>query len=67
MALAVVAGMPSAGAQHSRGFYKDVFMDSGILVTSRKDLPTARSLGYSMEAFISTQHNDSTNTFNQSL
>ncbi len=60
MALAVLAGMPSAVAQHSRGFYKDVFMDSGILVTSRKDLPTARSLGYTMEAFISTQHNDST-------
>ncbi|MCQ2137601.1 MAG: BPL-N domain-containing protein [Bacteroidales bacterium] len=50
--LAVSAPMISA-QESNRGFYKDVFMDSGIRVTSRKDLPTARSLGYSMEAFIS--------------
>lgn len=51
--LTVLALSPSLQAQTPRGYYKDVFMDSGILLTSRRDLPTARSLGYSMEMFVS--------------
>lgn len=52
-ALAVIAISSSLQAQTPRGYYKDIFMDSGILLTSRRDLPTARSLGYSMEMFVS--------------
>ena len=47
----------TAGAQdHTRGYYKDIFMDSGIMLTSRTDLPVTELLGLSMEAFVSTQH-----------
>ncbi|MCQ2137597.1 MAG: BPL-N domain-containing protein [Bacteroidales bacterium] len=60
LGLAFAAAMPAASAQKNRGYYKDVFMDSGILLTSRKDLPAARSLGLSMEAFISSYKSDST-------
>lgn len=38
------------------GYYKDVFMDSGINVNSLKDLPAARFIGASWEAFISAPH-----------
>ena len=38
---------------HSRGFYKDIFMDGGISLTSRHHLPSARFLGASMEYFAS--------------
>ena len=41
---------------NSYGYYKDVFMDSGINVTSRRDLPATRFLGLSMEAFVSASH-----------
>ena len=41
---------------NSYGYYKDVFMDSGINVTSRRDLPATRFLGLSMEAFVSAPH-----------
>lgn len=37
----------------SRGFYKDVFMDSGIALTSRRQLYAARFLGLSVEYFAS--------------
>ena len=47
----------AAGAQdNSRGYYKDIFMDSGIMLTSRTDLPVTELLGLSMEAFVSTKH-----------
>ena len=46
-----------AGAQdHAPGYYKDIFMDSGIMLTSRTDLPVTELLGLSMEAFVSTKH-----------
>ena len=41
---------------NSYGYCKDVFMDSGINVTSRRDLPATRFLGLSMEAFVSASH-----------
>lgn len=40
-------------SEHSTGYYKDIFMDSGIRVTSRRDLPASRYLGLSIEAFVS--------------
>ena len=47
----------AAGAQdHIPGYYKDIFMDSGIMLTSRTDLPVTELLGLSMEAFVSTKH-----------
>ena len=46
-----------AGAQdRTRGYYKDIFMDSGIMLNSRTDLPVTDLLGLSMEAFVSTKH-----------
>lgn len=43
--------MPSSISSQSRksGYYKDLFMDSGIMLTSRDDLPVARFLNLSME------------------
>lgn len=46
----------SFSQEKSDGFYKDLFMDSGIMLTSRADLPSARMAGFSMESFISTTH-----------
>ena len=43
-------------ATNCYGYYKDVFMDSGINVNSLKDLPAARFIGASWEAFISAPH-----------
>ena len=37
----------------SEGYYKDVFMDSGIRLTSKSDLPVTRYLDLKMERFIS--------------
>ena len=47
----------AAGAQsQTPGFYKDIFMDSGIMLTSRRDLPVTEYLNLSLEAFVSTKH-----------
>lgn len=40
---------------NGQGFYKDLFMDGGIRLTSRKDLPAARRLDLSMEFFASSK------------
>ena len=37
-----------------QGFYKDVFMDSGIALASRRELPAAPFLGLTMESFVSS-------------
>ena len=50
LALAILAIGPT------RGYYKDLFMDSGIYLTSRTDLPAAEALGLSMEKFVSASH-----------
>ena len=47
-------------ALSAQGFYKDIFMDSGILLTSRVDLPASRYLDLSMEEFVSANHRDTT-------
>lgn len=39
--------------QQGRGYYKDVFMDSGIALTSRYYLPATRYLGLSIDYFAS--------------
>ena len=45
----------SAFAQNnnSKGYYKDVFMDSGVNLTSRQDLPAARYLNLDWEVYYS--------------
>ncbi len=45
-----------AQKKSSCGYYKDVFMDSGIHMVDRKDLPAVRFLGLSMEAFIAAPY-----------
>ena len=53
----LLAAALTTGAQdNAKGYYKDIFMDSGIMLTSRTDLPVTELLGLSMEAFVSTQH-----------
>lgn len=44
----------------SQGYYKDIFMDGGIKLTSRRDLPAARYLDLSMEYFATSR---ATSTF----
>ena len=44
------------GQDNTKGYYKDIFMDSGIMLNSRTDLPVTEMLGLSMEAFVSTPH-----------
>jgi cyanophycinase len=38
-------------AQRPEGFYKDVFMDGGVNLSSRKSLPAAESMGLSYERY----------------
>ena len=56
--MAAIAFFASAQEKNSgtHGYYKDVFMDAGINLTSKKDLPSTRFLGLSWEAFISASH-----------
>lgn len=55
-ALTCILTLAASAQGPSRGYYKDIFMDSGIMLTSRTDLPVTEVLGLSMEAFVSTQH-----------
>lgn len=49
MILVIVVTYPSDFAQAIEGYYKDLFMDGGVYLTSRTDLPAAEYLGLSME------------------
>jgi len=55
-AATVLAALAIQDGASAQGFYKDIFMDGGIYVTSRKDLPAARALGLSIEAYYSASH-----------
>ena len=46
----------------SRGYYKDVFMDGGIALTSRYSLPATRYLGLSIDYFASAKTDKLTQT-----
>lgn len=59
-AIITLIGLTANAQNAADGFYKDIFMDSGIYLTSRVDLPAARYLNMSMEEFVSTSHKDST-------
>jgi len=51
-ALALIAAQDLCHAQ----YFKDIFQDSGINLTSRQDLPAARYLGLSIETYYSATH-----------
>ena len=55
-AFAAFLALAANAQDNTRGYYKDIFMDSGIMLTSRTDLPVTELLGLSMEAFVSTKH-----------
>ena len=56
-ALFIVATTFSCAQKESScGYYKDVFMDSGIHLENRKDLPVTRFLGLSMETFVAASY-----------
>ena len=42
----------------NRGFYKDIFMDAGVYLTTRKTLPAATYLGYSLESVSCSSESD---------
>ena len=55
LTLSLVLSSTGVWAQHanSKGYYKDVFMDSGVNLTSRQDLPAARYLNLDWEVYYS--------------
>jgi len=54
--LAAVAAALMCTTEASAQYYKDLFMDGGINITSRVDLPSARYLGISWERYYSAKH-----------
>lgn len=54
--LSLLSFLAIASVSGAQGYYKDIFMDSGIYLTSRTDLPSAKALGLSMEKFVSASH-----------
>lgn len=52
--LAVLTFNALHAQDYTKGYYKDVFIDGGVSVTSRNDLPAVRFLNLSMESFLST-------------
>lgn len=50
----------AAAQSQTDGWYKDVWMDGGILLTSMTDLPSARVLGLSIEKFVSSTNTPTT-------
>lgn len=52
----MVASTFSYAQKNSSGYYKDVFMDSGIHLEGRRDLPATRFLGLSMETFVAASY-----------
>lgn len=67
--LLLAASLASSGQDASRGYYKDVFMDSGVRLSTKRDLPAARLLGLSMEKLVSTDYEKPTeaDTINQTM
>lgn len=52
----MVASASSYAQKNGSGYYKDVFMDSGIHLEGRRDLPVTRFLGLSMETFVAASY-----------
>ena len=64
LALSTLAGHAQ---NHGYGYYKDIFMDSGICLNSRHDLPVSRFLGLSIENFVSATHSPDMLTLRDTL
>ena len=52
----LVCVIPVSAQNLANGYYKDIFMDSGMMLTSYVDLPVTELMGLSMEAFVSSPH-----------
>lgn len=52
----LVCIIPVLAQNPANGYYKDIFMDSGMMLTSYVDLPVTELMGLSMEAFVSSPH-----------
>lgn len=53
IAALLLISLPLTAQNNTKGYYKDVFMDSGIQLTSKRDLPVTRYLGLTLESYIS--------------
>ena len=53
---ASICSSPALAQNNNDGYYKDIFMDSGIRLNSLTDLPVSRYLGLSIESFVSATH-----------
>ena len=62
-----LAASPAQAQNNSYGYYKDIFMDSGIRLNSRHDLPVSRFLGLSIENFVSATHSPDMLTLRDTL
>ncbi len=56
--VAMVLAEPAYCQKKERGFYKDIWMDGGVRLTSKKDLPVSRYLGLEMENLLSAATKD---------
>ena len=65
--VAVLAITLGFGQNASAQYYKDLFMDGGINITSREDLPSARYLGLSWERYYSAPHKPMSITMKDTL
>ena len=55
--LLTAIGIGALNAQdNTKGYYKDLFVDGGINLTSRADLPAAENMGMQIEAFLCSPH-----------
>ena len=58
---------PVLAQNNNDGYYKDIFMDSGIRLNSLTDLPVSRYLGLSIESFVSATHSPDLLTLRDTL
>lgn len=62
-----LSALPTQAQNNGYGYYKDIFMDSGIRLNSRHDLPVSRFLGLSIENFVSATHSPDRLTLRDTL
>lgn len=67
LCLASCVTLPTQAQNNNYGYYKDIFMDSGIRLNSLTDLPVSRYLGLSIEAFVSATHSPDRLTLRDTL
>ena len=64
---ASICSSPALAQNNNDGYYKDIFMDSGIRLNSLTDLPVSRYLGLSIESFVSATHSPDLLTLRDTL